>query len=164
MNDRIYRHAQMRVNYTTYDGRRDQDTVNPRTRADIVMLNPREDGHPYCYARVCGIFHANVRYSGPGRKHGKVFLIHFLWARWYERDLAAPGGFSTRRLHRLKLAGKSDPLAFGFLDPDLVMRGCHVIPAFYHEKIKDEDIIRTVLQRPRDGDDQSDWRYYYVNM
>ncbi len=157
----------MAVNYTTYDGRRDQDTINARTHADIMTLNPSEDAaqdHPYWYARVYGVFHARVRYSGPGRKHGKVFLMHFLWVRWYELDRTAPGGFSARRLHRLRFVPKSHPLAFGFLDPDLVLRGCHLIPAFHHEKVEDEDIIRTALARPREGDDQSDWRYYYVGM
>ena len=61
----------MRVNYTTYDMRRDQDTINPRTHADVMVLNPgdeesEDERHPYWYARVCGIFHANVLYLGPG--------------------------------------------------------------------------------------------------
>ncbi|KAF9226853.1 hypothetical protein BS17DRAFT_776235 [Gyrodon lividus] len=30
-------HSMLRVNYTTYDLRREQDTINPLTRADCVM-------------------------------------------------------------------------------------------------------------------------------
>lgn len=167
VNNRIYRHGTMRVNYTTYDGRRDQDSINSRTHADIMVLNPGENGdgeHPYWYGRVYGIFHTKVRYTGPGGKHGKVYLMHFLWVRWHERTLAAPGGFGAQRLPRVGFMNKADPAAFGFLDPSLVMRGCHMIPAFFYHKVESENIIKTALQRPRDGDDESDWQYYYVNM
>ena len=38
-DDRIYHHSLLRVNYTTYDLRREQDTINPLTRADIMVLS-----------------------------------------------------------------------------------------------------------------------------
>ncbi len=50
MNDPIYQHTQMHINYTIYDGRQDQDTLNPRTRVNIVMFNPREDGDTPIFA------------------------------------------------------------------------------------------------------------------
>ncbi|KAJ3816221.1 hypothetical protein F5880DRAFT_1619609 [Lentinula raphanica] len=39
----------LRVNYTTYDVRRDQDTINPRTHADVMVLSPETEpgAHPY---------------------------------------------------------------------------------------------------------------------
>ncbi|KAH9915825.1 uncharacterized protein B0H18DRAFT_1140113 [Fomitopsis serialis] len=40
VNDRIYLHKALRINYTTYDMRRAQDTINPRTQSDIMMLAP----------------------------------------------------------------------------------------------------------------------------
>ncbi|KAJ3752587.1 hypothetical protein EV360DRAFT_54941, partial [Lentinula raphanica] len=33
----------LRVNYTTYDVRRDQDTINPRSHADVMVLSPAAD-------------------------------------------------------------------------------------------------------------------------
>ena len=50
--DTIYCHKVLRINYTTYDLRRDQDSLNPRTRnADFIILAPNEneDPHPYWY-------------------------------------------------------------------------------------------------------------------
>ncbi|THG92753.1 hypothetical protein EW026_g8258 [Hermanssonia centrifuga] len=36
-DNRLYLHKVMRINYTTYDMRRDQDSINPRTHADIMI-------------------------------------------------------------------------------------------------------------------------------
>ncbi|KAG2029536.1 hypothetical protein BDR03DRAFT_825481, partial [Suillus americanus] len=63
VNDRIYRHKVIRINYTTYDLRREQDSLNSRTHADIMVLSHEDDeanGHPYWYARIIGVFHALV--------------------------------------------------------------------------------------------------------
>jgi len=56
LNNRIYSHKVLRVNYTTYDMRREQDSLNPRTHPDIMVLSQEpkmhEDGtpeHPYWY-------------------------------------------------------------------------------------------------------------------
>jgi hypothetical protein len=71
-SDRMYQHQLLRINYTTYDVRRDQDVINPRTsRCDIMLLanNDNADsdtGHPFWYARVLGIYHVNVVYTGSG--------------------------------------------------------------------------------------------------
>ncbi|RXW13303.1 hypothetical protein EST38_g12551 [Candolleomyces aberdarensis] len=53
-NDMLFKHKVLRINYTTYDMRRDQDSLNPRTHADIMMLSHEDDpnAHPYCYPRV----------------------------------------------------------------------------------------------------------------
>ena len=60
----IYQHRVLRVNYTTYDMRRDQDSLNPQSHPDIMLLSHEDKNddnwHPYWYARVIGIFHANV--------------------------------------------------------------------------------------------------------
>ena len=54
----------MRVNYTTYDMRRDQDSLNPRTQADVMLLAHEDltarNSHPYWYARIIGLFHVYV--------------------------------------------------------------------------------------------------------
>ena len=67
INDRIYRHKVLRVNYTTYNVRREQDSLNPRTHGDIMVLSV-DDTHPYWYARIIGIFHAMVLQIGPKSK------------------------------------------------------------------------------------------------
>ena len=72
VGERIYKHQVLRINYTTYDCRRSQDTINPRTRSDIMVLSHDDDRdsgvehfEPYWYARVIGIFHAMVQLVGP---------------------------------------------------------------------------------------------------
>lgn len=137
LHNRIYRHKVMRVNYTTYDMRRDQDSINPRTHPDIMVLAHEDHDensakfHPYWYARVVGIFHAIVKYSGPGASADAGWESkEFLWVRWFGRELEAPGGFRTRRLHRIGFVDEDPTAEYEFLDPQNVIRAVHLIPAF----------------------------------
>jgi hypothetical protein len=71
-SDRMYKHNMLRINYTTYDVRHSQDVLNPRTsHRDIMLLanhdgndGSHEDGHLFLYARVLGVYHVNVVYTG----------------------------------------------------------------------------------------------------
>jgi len=58
--NQLYQHGTLRVNYTTYDMRRDQDSINPKTHPDILMLASDSQSHPYIYARVIGIYHVDI--------------------------------------------------------------------------------------------------------
>jgi hypothetical protein len=40
LNNTIYAAKVLRVNYTTYDMRRDQDSLNPRNSCDVMVLSP----------------------------------------------------------------------------------------------------------------------------
>jgi hypothetical protein len=70
VGNRIYRHKVIRINHTTYDGRRNQDSLNPRTHADFMVLAHEDDtddnstAHPYWYGRIIGIFHTCVKHTG----------------------------------------------------------------------------------------------------
>lgn len=171
MNDRIYRHRCMRVNFTTYDMRRDQDTINPRTRADVMVLNPGEDDtpkdkqHPYWYARVCGVFHANVIYTGPGSTTREPQRMEFLWVRWFGVEPGTENAFKSRRLPLVGFIPAHKPYAFGFLDPAHVIRGSHLMPA-YHFGRTQALMGRSLLRREKteEHEDNSDWRFYYVGM
>ena len=65
-----------------YDLRREMDTVNPHTEHRNIMLLAQNDdepiSHPFCYARVLGIYRANDMFTGPeSRASGKkVFVIN----------------------------------------------------------------------------------------
>ena len=53
--------------------------------------------------------------------------------------------------------------AFGFIDPDLVVRGIHIIPAFafgYTEELLGPSQARCQKDNMKDAD----WKYHYVNM
>ncbi|KAJ2992352.1 hypothetical protein NUW54_g7957 [Trametes sanguinea] len=47
-NNRIYRHKVLRLNYTAYNMRREQDTINPHAHADVMTLAPGGSEHPFC--------------------------------------------------------------------------------------------------------------------
>jgi hypothetical protein len=148
-----------RINYTTYDVRRGQDSMNPRTHSDVMTLSRGDDdGHPFSYARILGIFHVEVLHNVPGASSVPV-PIEFLWVRRFRRDVKHKAGFSKKRLHRLEFIPDTDPDAFGFLNPDEVIRGAHIIPAFYYGAT---DKFGPSLARA--PDELDDWVYFYVNM
>lgn len=161
VNDRIYRHKVLRVNYTSYDVRRGQDSMNPRTQADIMNLAPEDatDSHPFSYARILGVFHCDVVHNNNGTLTSPV-PMSFLWVRRFRLDHSFKGGFKRKRLHRIEFLPDSDLNAFGFVDPDEVIRGAHLIPAFAYGPM--EPVVEASLARK--PDELDDWRYHYVNL
>jgi hypothetical protein len=160
----IYRHKVLRINYTTYDLRRDQDVINPRTSPFIMLLShedaPDEEGattHPYWYARVIGIFHANVTHLGNDTGCAIPQRMDFLWVRWLGRNPDYDAGWQKRRLFQVGYI----PGAFGFLDPKVIIRGIHLIPGFSTGRTK--DLMGPSIARPVSDKDE-DWLYYYVNV
>ncbi|KAK7016580.1 hypothetical protein R3P38DRAFT_3321043 [Favolaschia claudopus] len=169
IRQRLYTHKILRINYTTYDLRRDQDTINTRSHPDIMVLaHEDEEGsntHPYWYARVVGIFHSEVRHVGPRSKNtAKIHHMNFLWVRWFGRDATHSAGWLARRLHRVGFFPASEPnlSAFGFLDPAEVVRAVHLIPAFHYGRTA--DLLRPSIARHFDDENQEDYEYYYVNQ
>lgn len=165
--DRIYHHQTLSINYTTYDVRRSWDCINPSTpHRDIMLIKGVDDldesevkeGKAFNYARVLGIFHANIVYMGPGMLNYRTQRMEFLWVRWFQHDLATPAGWSAHRLDRLPFVAMDDDRAFGFVDPNDVLRGCHISPAYAHNKLHTDGIAMS--RQAKDGDD---WKAYYVN-
>jgi hypothetical protein len=164
-NNRLYRHQVLRINYTSYDNRRAQDTVNPLTRPDIMMLSgENEEGnhaHPYWYARVLGIYHVRVLHTGEFSKSSQLQTMQFLHVRWFGHHVKHRSGWKARHLHRVSfIDGDSEP--FGFVDPAHVIRAAHLIPAFAFRETEDLLGRSKIARRETDGDD--DWRFYYVSM
>ncbi|KIJ64394.1 hypothetical protein HYDPIDRAFT_90003, partial [Hydnomerulius pinastri MD-312] len=156
--DRIYRHNIFHVNYTTYDVRRAQDTINPRTEhRDIMLLAPLDSAHPFLYARVLGIFHANVIYTGPGLKDYHPRCLEVLWVRWFE-VVDAPAGWEHAALDSLRFVPNAQDDAYGFINPADVLRGCHLIPAFADGRMHPDGVSMS-----RNAKDGADWKKYYVN-
>ena len=162
--DRLYKHNLMRLNYTTYDVRRAQDIVNPSTshcnvmlladHSDVVGSHPR---HPYIYARVLSIFHVNATYVGPGMVDYRSHRVDVLWVHWYQY-IEEGAGWDTAALDRVCFPPMADEHAFGFIDPDDVLQGCHLIPQFSRGlRYPDGAGISRCAQ------DASDWHFYYVN-
>ena len=171
VNNKLYRHKTLRINYTTYDLRRQQDSINPRTHSDVMLLSHEDsdeeiDAHPYWYARVVGIFHVDIIHNGATSTSPEQRRIDFLWVRWFGRDISFNAGWTAQRLHRVGfLNANSESGALGFLDPSVIIRGVHVIPAFAHGKMSDSDLLhppQSVARVPLG--EEYDWRYYYINM
>jgi hypothetical protein len=161
----MYKHNVMRINYTTYDVRRGQDTINPNTEhRDVMLLSPEdaeEPCHQYAYARVIGIYHVNAIYAGPGVSDYRARRMEFLWVRWFVHTTDEPvqRGWVDQRLDCLKLLPVHHEKAFGFVDPANVLRGCHLIPRFVKGKQHvDGKGISLCAQ------DSKDWRQYLAGQ
>ena len=158
----------MRVNYTTYDVRRGQDSLSSRKRSDIMMLARESDEssdvtplHPFEYARIIGIFHVDIVHQAPGEYMPTTTSIEIVWVRRFSIDTTFSAGFKKKRLHRLKFLSSSDPDAFGFIHPDEIIRGAHLIPAFHYGGTKE---YLSGISLARNEDETDDYRYFYVNM
>ena len=120
------------------------------------MLPSFEDvaEHPYWYARVLGIYHTHVFFHS----EKKARKVEFLWVRWFGKDADWNAGPDSLRHDRVGYVPSSDADAFGFLDPKLVLRACHLIPSFHWGKtlrLLGPSIVR--------DSNEGDWTNYYVN-
>ena len=159
-NDRIYRHRLMRINYTAYDVRRMQDSINPNTdHRDVILLSdtPTSTAHPFCYARVLSIFHANVIYNGPALTDYQPRRLEFLWVHWFE-VIESHQEQNAYKLDVLRFVPMHEDDAFGFIDPADVLRSCHLIPDFSKGKLHPD--CQAMSRASRDANDS---KQYYVN-
>ena len=158
--DKLYIHKTMRINYTTYDMRRDEDVIHcvrdgvgfSLAKTCVLVHSTTNDttSHPWTYAIVLGIFHAQVLYETNESR------VEFLWVRWLNRDPHQQAGLAARRLERLTLALLDNTDAVSFIDPSTVIHGCHLMPAFHHG-------FAPVVGFPSIANDTSgNSRYYYV--
>ena len=119
-NNRIYKHKVLRVNYTMYDLRRAQDSLNSRTHANFMTLSHEDDipDHKrflYWFGQIISTFYAVVQYNGPGSTTHSMEPQHleFLFVCWFGHDMSYRGGWKSRRLHRIGFVGADDDMAFG---------------------------------------------------
>jgi hypothetical protein len=147
----------MNVYYTTYDLRRGKDRVNVWNRSYVMTLS-QDDNHPYTYAQVLGIFRINVL-------HGPTMLdearMDVLWVHWFKLDKTYRAGWKAKRLYRLRFPPPFEEGAFGFLDPDDVIRGSHLIPSF---TLGPRNHRPPALVSAWDPEPGSDWNARYVNQ
>jgi hypothetical protein len=162
IGERMYSHRKIQFWYNTYDNRRCVDVVKPTNHADIIVpAHEDETDEKFWLARVIGVYH--VRAKLPGKP---AQVIDFLHVRWFARD---PDQTETRRrLPRIGFFDCSKPTersqAFGFLDPSVVIRGVHILPAFHYgisnDLLRGQSIARVFAEL---GPLQ-DYTWYYVGM
>ncbi|KIJ33763.1 hypothetical protein M422DRAFT_182849, partial [Sphaerobolus stellatus SS14] len=167
IGDYMFEHARLRVNFTSYDLRRCQDTLNPKGDNRDFMVYAQDDPnspsfHPYWYARIIGIYHVNVLYTREDGMMEPPRQMHFLWVRWFGRDSSYNSGPQHRRLDRIGFVhDEDDTEPFGFVDPARVIRSVHLIPAFAHGKTN--ELLGKSIARRYQEDQEEDWQFFYVN-
>jgi hypothetical protein len=160
-NNTIYSVQTMQVHYTTYDLRRECDTINPRTHGDVMVLSGETTpSHPYWYARVLGIYHMEVWLTSGDQRVKRHLEV--LWVRWLAVIQSYRSGSKHARLPKIGFVEESDHDAFGFLDPGQIIRGAHLIPAFAAGR--GVSSLRHGKSLARPGGQLDDWEEYYVGM
>ena len=84
--------------------------------------------------------------------------MEFLWVRWSGKDANWNAGPDSLRLDRVGYVPSSDADAFGFLDPKLVLRACHLIPSFHWGKT-----LRLLGPSIAHDSNKGDWTTYHYN-
>ena len=160
-NNQIYWHHLMQIHYTTYDVCRVQDSINPNAdHQDIMLLSNtlHSAAHSFCYARVLGIFHANIIYNGPDLMDYQPHHLEFLWVCWFE-VIEGHQKQNVYKLDILHFIPMDVDNAFGFVNPIDVLRSCHLIPDFSRGKLHPNCQVRL-----RACWDAHDAKQYYVNL
>ena len=160
-------HFSVSTTLCTYDLCREQDTINPLSRPNIIVLShENERSHPYWYARVIHIFHVMVQHrDGPGSLFSAPVRMDVLFVRWFRRDVNYPSGWSAKWLHQLQFFDQESSLdAFGFLEPDCIVRSVHLIPTFHHGYTQELLPGPSCIHCVEDDLPEHDWIYYYINM
>ncbi|KAG1863290.1 hypothetical protein C8R48DRAFT_773343 [Suillus tomentosus] len=154
--NRIYYHNIAKFNYTAYDVRRAQDVINPRTpHCNIMVLKHHGDDHDdnFRYAKIIGIHHVNIVRAGNVYESRRLEFLH---VRWYKS--VQTHTWETHTLGRVRFVPLENQSAFDFIDPGVVLRACHIIPAFSRGKCNLSECRISPL-----AGDKHDWREYYVN-
>ncbi|KAH9017840.1 hypothetical protein EDB84DRAFT_1566683 [Lactarius hengduanensis] len=170
-HNRLYEHKTIWFRSTTYNVRRMEETANPRTHADIMVLshedrNDAKPAFPYWHAQIVGIYHIMVRQKG----QGGIGLtdpsrMDILLVRWLGLDSGdGHSGWRAQRMHSVGFLPDTDALgpAFGFLDPSEVIRMVHLIPDFCSGRTT-ELLSRQSLAIQTHHPD-GEYKQYYVAM
>lgn len=154
--DGLYQHTHLRINYTSYDVRRAQDSLSLRTlRCDVMVAASGDDAtlHPFWYAQVLGIYHAMVSLQTDGQV-GKPKRVDLLWVWWFQID--QPRRQRRDRLEKVAFVPLDDDGAFGFIHPSEVIRACHLVPAFAEGR----DL--STVGHSHFQDVEGDYKHFYV--
>ncbi|KAF6741945.1 hypothetical protein DFP72DRAFT_1082869 [Ephemerocybe angulata] len=163
--ERFHSHKIMRIKYTTYEARRNEDIIHLDTdQCNIMLLDPEysygpisSSNHPFRYGKVIGIYHANVGYIGPIGRDGIDFKYHsleFLWVRWYKPIPAS----NDSELDRAELLPIEETGSHSFVNPGDVLRACHIVPHFAQGLKHPGQPDKSALAR-----DGLDWKKYFIN-
>jgi len=109
-----------------------------------------------------GIFHVMVQYTGPWSCSVDLQHMEFLWIQWYGQDLEHMGGWKAKHLHCVGFVDGEDLAVFRFLDPQEVICGIHLIPAFAHGQMA--DLLPSSSMMCTQHENHKDWQHFYISM
>ena len=84
-----------------------------------------------------------------------------LWVRWFTIDKKHKAGWKAKRLYKIRFIPNLDEGAFGFLNPDDIICGAHLIPGFDDGLIEDDP---NAAKSEWDYKPARNWHSYYVNQ
>lgn len=154
---RLEQRFTMTVHYTTYDLRRGADKINMKGRPYVMALSHDDPSHPYVYARVLGIYQIKVLHPTMTAPTS----MDVLWVHWLQIDRAHQAGWKAKRLYRVQFVPSLEDDAFGFLDPDDVIRGAHLIPCFAKGLVI--RLLKALVSK-WDYVPNANWQHYYINQ
>ena len=99
-------------------------------------------------------YHVNVIYTGPGMRDFEPRHFDFLWVQWFE---VVNPGLSTSKLDMICFPPMNKDFSFSFVDPKVVLHGCHILPAFAQGKQQKDGI--GISYCAKDG---NDYNQYFV--
>ena len=167
--NQIYEHKTARFVSTTYDAHRIDEPANPRTHADVIVLSHEENSKgrqpfPYWHAWIVGIYHVMIQLKNEdGLGLTDARRMDILHVRWFGFDSAeGHSRWHARQLHSVGFLPDTDALgpAFGFLDPNKVIRMVHLIPDFASGRTK--DLLGGSSMAFQDRHPDGEYKLYYV--
>ena len=134
---------------------------------DFMTLSHEDDEESktkfsYWFEWIVGIFHAMVVYTGPGSHSVKPQHMEFLFVQWFGYDLGHWGGWNANHLYWISFIDRDDKAAFGFLDPQEVIWGVHLIPVSHYGWTHNL-LPLSHFACPRQDNDE-DWEFFYMNQ
>ena len=111
----------LRLAYTTYDIRRDEDSLSTMGGGNVMTL--LHDGeHPFWYTHILRAFQISVCYIG---RHSKDWLLHkmdMLWVQWLGVKPNYHWSFKHAQLPKVGFVpDTNEDLVFAFLGPSSVI-------------------------------------------
>ena len=97
----------------------------------MVLSHNEEWSHPYWYARVVYVFRVMVQHCQDiNSQFSPPTQMDILFIQWFRCNVNYPWGWSAKRLLQIEFYDQESLDVFGFIDPDSIVRGVHIIPAF----------------------------------
>jgi hypothetical protein len=160
-HNRVYSHKRLRLNYTTYDVQRAQDTITVGTdKCDIMLLSNDADAETeqtaFRYARVLRVLTVYVVHPTLAPT---PLRIELLWVRRF-RSISSPSvDWDRALLEKVAFVPSCEDHAFGFLAPGEILRAAHIIPCFRDGRTK-------TLLGPTEfrRDEEGEWASHYIAM